>query len=131
MSEYPTENRCNACNRVYTDWTKHCEDYHLITTAKASKFTELLNEIQTLHDSKAHDYAKDSDRFSNFKEASAYSHVEVNKVFEVLLGIKQARLNELTSSGKSPNNESIRDTMLDRCVYSILALQFYDESNTK
>lgn len=91
------------------------------------KFDSLLDEIKSLHDKKAHDYAKDSDRFSNFKEAAIFSGVKAEDTFEVLLGIKQARLLEL-KRGKTPKNESIRDTLLDRAVYSILALQFYDEN---
>lgn len=94
-------------------------------------FEKLLDEIRVLHNKKSKDYAKDADRFSNFREAGAFSGTKTETVFEVLLGIKQARLNELRSSGKVPNFESIRDTLLDRAVYSILALQYYDEEAGK
>ncbi len=94
------------------------------------KFYLLLQEVMELHNKKKADYAKKGDRFSNFKLAASFSGIEVFQSIENLIGIKQARLLELRDpkqSMRAVNNEPIRDSLIDRAVYSLLAVIWYDE----
>lgn len=90
-------------------------------------FDSVLIEIKKMHDSKREDYSDKFDRFSNFREAAEAANIPVTAAFEVLIGVKQARLKQLTKPDrtKSPNNEPIIDTLLDRAVYAILAYAYY------
>ena len=88
------------------------------------KFSEVLDKIKRLHESKKADYSDPSDRFSNFKEAAIAAGVTVEQTFEVLLGIKQARIKQLSQPGRSPQNESLVDSYYDRATYAILALVY-------
>jgi len=87
-------------------------------------FKKLLDEMLALHERKSHDYANDGNPYSNFEAAARFAHVTVDQVFEVLLGIKYARLWELIRAGKTPNNESIEDTLIDINVYSCLRVSY-------
>lgn len=88
------------------------------------QFNAVLGEMADLHDRKNHDYAEDNNPYSNFEYAAAHAGVTVQQVFDVMLGIKQARLRQLTV--KDAINESIRDSMIDRAVYAALAVAYYD-----
>jgi hypothetical protein len=94
-------------------------------------FTRLLAEMAALHQRKNHDYASDANPFSNFEFAATHAGLPVLAVFDVMLGIKQARLNELLSTGKTPANESVRDNLLDHAMYSALRVACYDREQEK
>lgn len=85
-------------------------------------FHTLLAEIGRLHDSKNHDYATDADPYSNFTEAAqtAAGFTGIDAVYATMIGIKLARLRQLTSSGKTPNHESLSDTRRDLATYALL-----------
>ena len=87
-------------------------------------FQQAINTIIEIHNKKAKDYSEESDPFSNFKTAASMAGVDVAVVFDTLIGIKQARLINLRGE-KTPLNESIADTILDRAVYSVLAYAYY------
>jgi hypothetical protein len=91
------------------------------------KFAALTAEMNALHDRKNADYASDGNPYSNFEQAA---HVVdgfsgVDAVFAALIGVKLARLRELTSAGKTPNNESIDDTRTDLAMYAALWASYY------
>lgn len=90
-------------------------------------FDNLLEELRTLHEKKRADYASNQDRFSNFRIAAEFSGMQTYQSIENLIGVKQARLLELRGTGKTPKNESVRDTLVDRAVYCILAVMLHDE----
>jgi len=86
-------------------------------------FESLLEEMLSLHNKKAQDYAQEGNPYSNFERASILSSWFSNpldSVFAALIGIKLARLAELLSSGKVPNNEPVDDTLRDLTVYCAL-----------
>ena len=85
-------------------------------------FSELLAEMARLHDSKNADYAQSGNPFSNFEQAAqvAAGFTGEDAVFATLIGVKLARLRELVSAGKTPNNESIDDTRKDLAMYATL-----------
>lgn len=93
------------------------------------KFHKLLERMASTHDKKNEDYATAGNPYSNFEEAAAFAGVTVEQVFDVLIGIKQARLKELTQSGKKPNNESIQDTRLDAAVYAALRASYFEDQD--
>lgn len=70
---------------------------------------------------KNHDYSSVDNPFQNFEIQAAVSGVPVAKTFLMAMGIKIARLRELTEDGKEAAvDESIRDTLLDMANYSCL-----------
>lgn len=90
-----------------------------LPVAKNPHFAALLEKITEIHNKKSNDYAEDNDYYSNFKFAAFVAGVTVDQVFRVMLGIKLARLKEL-KKGKTPNFESIEDTIIDLANYSCI-----------
>jgi hypothetical protein len=75
---------------------------------------------------KNHDYA-DADALSNFKKAGAIAGLTPELQCLSLIAVKVARLGNLLH-GKTPNNESIDDTVLDLANYSFLLHSIIKES---
>jgi hypothetical protein len=88
-------------------------------------FTRALDEMEAIHERKNHDYASDTNPFSNFEFAARFAGVTVDQVFAVMEGIKQARILELTLAGKAPNNESLDDSLKDGAVYPALRYAYH------
>lgn len=89
-------------------------------------FTKLLSEITELHDRKNQDYARDDDPLSNFRRAQRLGVAPFVGIL-VRMSDKWSRLEEL-ASGKTPQNESMRDTLIDLSVYALLAIILLDEA---
>jgi hypothetical protein len=83
------------------------------------KFDAHLDRMRAIHDAKNADYARDDDPLSNFTFAAGVAGCEVDTVFRVLIGVKLARLDELLK-GKTPQHESVEDSLLDLSVYAAL-----------
>ncbi|HEY5267764.1 MAG TPA: hypothetical protein VII94_01365 [Candidatus Saccharimonadales bacterium] len=90
------------------------------------KFDSILETMRALHDRKNHDYAQDSNPYSNFEATAATADVPMDKVFLIQIANKIARLNEL-AKGKTPNNESVNDSRIDLAVYSALYASYFVE----
>jgi hypothetical protein len=88
-------------------------------------FVALIEEIKALHESKNHDYAEDADPLSNLRRAEAMG-VPAFKGVLVRLTDKWSRIEQL-SNGKEPKHESLRDSLIDNAVYSLLAILLLDE----
>jgi hypothetical protein len=99
-----------------------------MTTDRNPKFTALFREICELHDSKSHDYAHDRDPLSNLR-ACAELGVEPWRGVLVRLSDKWGRIQQLTGSNKVPKHESLRDTLVDMAIYSMLCVVLLDESD--
>lgn len=87
------------------------------------EFYRILNEMENIHRLKSYDYAQQSNPFSNFERSGLIASWFKNPVdiaFASLIGVKLARLAELSSSNKTPNNESVADTHLDLATYCAL-----------
>ena len=99
-------------------------------------YQRMDEEILSITRSKAHDYAG-ADVLSNFKGVSAAAKalgIDVTNptgyaMFMVLLKI--ARLTNLLSAGKTPNNESIDDSFKDAVNYMKLSYCCYVDSEEK
>ena len=88
-------------------------------------FIELIEEIKRLHESKNHDYAQDADPLSNLRRSEAFG-VPAWKGVLVRLTDKWSRIEQL-AGGKTPKHESLRDSLIDNAVYSLLAIILLDE----
>jgi len=91
--------------------------------AKNPKFDAFVKTAVELHERKNHDYAEDSNPYSNFEFAARFADVPVNTVFDVMIGIKQARLLVLRG-GKDPLNEGIADSEKDLAIYAMLKASY-------
>lgn len=97
-----------------------------VTVARRNpKFDAVVAEIMALHDGKSHDYAEDQDPLSNLRRAKSLGVDPVKGVL-IRLSDKWSRIEQL-SAGKTPKNESLRDTLIDNAVYSLLAVVLLDE----
>jgi hypothetical protein len=94
-------------------------------------FKDLLTEIEALHNRKSQDYANGEDPYINFKLSAEQVGITPGQSVEVLIATKQARLKELLGKGKDAQNESVRDTLVDRIVYSMIAIILYDDGHYK
>lgn len=90
-------------------------------------FNRLIEEVLALHNDKNHDYAEDADPMSNFRRAERFG-VEAWRGILIRMSDKWSRIEQLTS-GKTPKNESLRDSLIDNAVYSLLAVLLLDEQN--
>ena len=94
-----------------------------------AKFDALLKDIQALHDTKNHDYAPDADPLANLRRCEAFG-VPAWKGTLVRLTDKWSRIEQL-ANGKNPKHESLRDSLVDNAVYSLLAVLLLDEQAAK
>ena len=82
-------------------------------------FEVIITQMRETLFKKGNDYANE-DRLSNFKLAGAICGLTAQVNCLSLISTKVARLGVLLNSDKSPNNESIQDSVLDLATYSIL-----------
>ena len=87
----------------------------------------LMNQAFEILDAKAHDYAKDDDRLSNFKFVGMVLDWAVNSgvrgadlSYLALISVKLARLIELRGHDKETKNEAITDSCVDGANYFLL-----------
>lgn len=88
-------------------------------------FVELIEEIKRLHETKNEDYAADADPLSNLRQCESMG-VPAFKGVLVRLTDKWSRIQRL-ANGRTPNHESLRDSLVDNAVYSLLAVLLLDE----
>jgi len=84
------------------------------------RFYALLDEIAELHSRKNHDYSKASEPLSNFRRSRDLG-VEPWKGVLVRMSDKYSRIEQL-ANGKNPKNESMRDSLVDLAVYSLICV---------
>lgn len=87
----------------------------------------ILLTMYAVNKAKRADYTGDRGMFANFTEASEQAHSpSTGHGIEYMIATKQSRLKGLLKPGAAkPNNESVEDTLLDRAVYSVIALAAY------
>ena len=98
-------------------------------TGRNPKFDALLEELAKLHNSKSEDYAEADDPMKNLRRCQAFG-VPPWKGALVRMSDKWARIEQL-SSGKKPNHESLRDSLIDNAIYSLLTICLLDEVGEK
>lgn len=91
-----------------------------------ARFYKLLDEIAALHSSKSHDYTPADDPLANFHRSERLG-IPAWKGTLVRMGDKWGRIEQL-AAGKTPKNESLRDTLIDLAVYALLDVVLLDEA---
>ena len=92
---------------------------------KVSRFEELTKELVVLHHTKSKDYGTLEDPLQNLREFSLLGIV-------IRLNDKMARLKSFVRNGKVfVRDESVKDTLKDIAVYSLLAIQLMEEEKEK
>ena len=69
---------------------------------------------------KKNDYAENNNRYSNFEESAKIAGINPEQSIIVLMGVKLARLRQLTVNNKEVKNESIDDSILDLINYALI-----------
>ena len=100
----------------------------MMTSEEQSKrFTEILTTIKKLHDNKRHDYADTDDIFANFR-LSNLAGISPWKGSVIRMGDKYARISNFIKKGDFKfKEESIKDTLMDMAIYSLITMVLYEE----
>ncbi len=93
-------------------------------------FENMVDTMKGVMFKKGNDYAN-TDRLSNFKLAGGICGLKPEQNCLSLIATKVARLGVLLNLDKSPNNESINDSVLDLANYSILLSMLLSEKGVK
>lgn len=100
-----------------------------LTLDPKDPFESVVIEMVKLNRLKRNDYAGDDDPWQNFYDSAEQVNDTAGKSVETLIATKQARLKQLLWTGRKAKNESVRDTILDRAVYSVIALSIFDRGD--
>ena len=92
------------------------------TSSSPAAILAALDKMAAIFASKNADYADGSSWRSNFDDVGRQMAIPGEDACEMLIAVKQARLRSLRTSGRLPANEAVEDTILDRAVYSLIAL---------
>ena len=123
-SIFPTEIQAEQALALYEAKHKSVEEE---TKYGHPRFYELLEAMAELHSRKNHDYAGTSDPLKNLWACNRLN-LEPFMGVMVRLQDKWSRLEEFVKSGKlMVKGESVKDTLMDNAVYSILAIILYEE----
>ena len=90
------------------------------------RFYQLIEEVSELHSRKNFDYCPSHKPLHNFRRCGVMG-VEPWKGILVRMSDKWSRIEQL-SNGKTPKNESLRDSLIDNAVYSLLCIILLDEA---
>ena len=94
------------------------------------QFAEITEQMKTIMFAKGNDYAND-DRLSNFKLAGNISGLSPELNCLSLIATKVARLGVLLINDKTPNNESVNDSLLDLANYTVLLTMLLKDKESK
>lgn len=86
-------------------------------------FEDTVTQMREILLKKGNDYEGTGeliDRLESFKAVAAVCKIKPVTVALVMVSMKVVRLATLTANGQVPTNESINDSALDMCCYSIL-----------
>ena len=93
---------------------------------QSKRFYEILETIKNLHDAKKHDYGN-TDVFANFR-LSELAGISPWKGSVVRMGDKYARISNFIKKGDFKfKEESIKDTLMDMAIYSLITIVLYEE----
>jgi len=92
-------------------------------------FSEVLAEMQAMHDRKSQDYGVQADPFANVRASEDFG-IPGWLGTVVRLNDKITRIKSFAKNG-SLANESLRDSLIDIAVYAAIAVALYDEATPK
>lgn len=87
-------------------------------------FLTVIEEVVTLHTKKAKDYGTDTDLYANVRASQEFGIPDWVGAL-VRENDKTTRIKSFLTKGMLAN-ESLRDSLIDKAVYSIIALMLYD-----
>ena len=94
---------------------------------QSKRFYEIIDVIKNLHDQKRHDYGANEDIFANFR-LSELSGIPAWQGSVVRMGDKYARISNFIKKGDFKfKEESIKDTLMDMAIYSLITIVLYEE----
>lgn len=95
------------------------------------RFYEILKEMAELHSRKNHDYSDSKDPLSNLKMCESMGICDSMVGLLVRLSDKYSRLVQLIAKKKENlvKDESVKDTLMDMAVYSILGIILLEEKD--
>jgi hypothetical protein len=102
------------------------DEHKDITLDPTDPFESLLIEMVLTNRAKRADYATEANIFANFDYVANAMQLRQGglnplEVCNLLVLLKQGRINTLRQAGRPPRNEALDDTYKDRAVYSVLA----------
>ena len=92
-----------------------------------SEFSNILKEIQAMHDKKQADYGKTNDPFANVRASEDFGIP--GWVGCMTRATDKLKRLQAAARGQNLVNESIEDSLLDLATYTIIALCLFRESN--
>lgn len=93
---------------------------------EADPFEAAVADMVRTNRKKRRDYtAEGASPWENFDRVEDQTGMPFGSSIEMHIATKQARLRALVSRGGEPQNESMEDSLLDRAVYSTIALARY------
>jgi len=97
------------------------------------RFYELLEKIADTHNRKNSDYARKGEPLSNLKYSEKYFNIDGYLGTAVRMADKWERFCNLIKKDLKPSvkNESIKDTLEDLAVYSLLEIILIEEYERK
>jgi hypothetical protein len=92
------------------------------------RFYELVDEISELHSRKNHDYAGKGDSLANFKECKRIG-ISAFQGCIIRMMDKYMRIGNFMQAGEMKvKDESVKDTLRDLAVYSLIAIILWEEN---
>lgn len=94
----------------------------------SKEYLQLLEEMKTLHMSKANGYSgvNSEDTWRNFRLAQSFNVTPVQGVF-VRMSDKWSRLQSLWQNPEVAGDEAIEDTLMDLASYALIAICLINE----
>lgn len=103
-----------------------------VTLSSEDPFEAVIIKMVETNRKKRRDYAGDGHYLSNFYDSAVQLKLSAGHSVETLIATKQSRLKVLLPNYwggclDGPSNEPIFDSLLDRAVYSVLAMCIWNE----
>ena len=95
------------------------------------KFYDLLEQMAKMHNRKNHDYARDDDPLSNLRACRSLGIQPFVGVMVRLQDKWDRIISFITKDELKVKGESIKDTLMDNAVYSLLAIILLEEDEVK
>jgi len=92
---------------------------------ESEKFYQLLKEAGELHDKKQNDYGAENDPFANVRASEDFGIP--GWVGCMMRANDKMKRIQKAASGKELSNESLRDSLMDLAVYSLIGIVLLEE----
>lgn len=102
---------------------------HIDSRGGHPRFYKILDEMADLHSRKNANYAEDQNPLSNLRECAKFGIKPTDGVI-TRMSDKWSRLQQLWGGKEDKVGESIKDTLMDLAIYSILLMILIEEGDT-